>query len=112
MIRPSGILPGAPGVSVPTGFVLKEMEKYLRGRVPGEASGILREEFLRLGAAPESITRADSEFEAVRAALAWARPGDLLILPLHAERDRCLGYLDRLRSHGWTPGDAVPSNKP
>lgn len=92
----------------PDRIVLKEMEKYRRGRAPGEASGILCEEFLRLGAAPESITRADSEFEAVRVALAWARPGDLLILPLHAERDRCLGYLDRLRSHGWTPGDAVP----
>jgi len=92
----------------PDRIVLKEMEKYRRGRAPGEASGILCEEFLRLGAAPESITRADSEFEAVRVALAWARPGDLLILPLHAERDRSLGYLDRLRSHGWTPGDAVP----
>lgn len=92
----------------PDRIVLKEMEKYRRGRAPGEASGILCEEFLRLGAAPESITRADSEFEAVRVALAWARPGDLLILPLHADRDRCLGYLDRLRSHGWTPGDAVP----
>jgi UDP-N-acetylmuramyl tripeptide synthase len=92
----------------PDRIVLKEMEKYRRGRAPGEASGILCEEFLRLGAPAESITRADSEFEAVRAALAWARPGDLLILPLHAERDRCLGYLDRLRSGGWTPGDAVP----
>lgn len=92
----------------PDRIVLKEMEKYRRGRAPGEASGILCEEFLRLGAAPESITRADSEFEAVRVALAWARPGDLLILPLHADRDRCLGYLDRLRSRGWTPGDAVP----
>ena len=92
----------------PDRIVLKEMEKYRRGRAPGEASGILCQEFLRLGAAPESITRADSEFEAVRAALAWARPGDLLILPLHADRDRCLGYLDRLRSQGWTPSDAVP----
>jgi UDP-N-acetylmuramyl tripeptide synthase len=92
----------------PDRIVLKEMEKYRRGRAPGEASGILCEEFLRLGAAPQSITRADSEFEAVRAALAWARPGDLLILTIHAERDRCLGYLDRLQSHGWTPGDAVP----
>ncbi len=62
------------------------------------------EEFLRLGAASESITGTDSEFEAVRAALAWARPGDLLILPLHAERDRCLAFLDRLAERRLDPG--------
>jgi UDP-N-acetylmuramyl tripeptide synthase len=93
----------------PDRIVLKEMQKFLRGRAVGEASGILRQEFLRLGAAPESITGADSEFEAVRAALEWARPGDLLILPLHAERDRCLAFLDRLRSD-WTPGNPVPEH--
>jgi UDP-N-acetylmuramyl tripeptide synthase len=93
----------------PNRIVLKEMEKYLRGRVTGEASGILRDEFLRLGAAPESMDHADSEFEAVRAALAWAQTGDMLLLPLHSERDKVLGFLDRLRNLGWKPGEDVPT---
>jgi len=93
----------------PDRIVLKEMEIYLRGRQPGEATGMIREEFLRLGAAPESMTHADSEYAAVLDALAWARPGDLLLLPLHAERERTLGLLDRLQREGWTPERPVPA---
>ena len=93
----------------PDRIVLKEMEIYLRGRAPGESAGLIREEFLRLGAAPESMTHADSEYAAVLEALEWARPGDLLLLPLHAERERVLGLLDRLQREGWTPQRPVPA---
>jgi len=93
----------------PDRIVLKEMEVYLRGRAPGESAGLIREEFLRLGAAPESMTHADSEYAAVLEALEWARPGDLLLLPLHAERERVLGLLDRLQREGWTPERPVPA---
>jgi len=92
----------------PDRIVLKEMEIYLRGRAPGESAELIREEFLRLGAAPESMTHADSEYAAVLEALAWARPGDLLLLPLHAERERVLGLLDRLQREGWAPERPVP----
>jgi len=34
-------------------------------------------------------------------ALAWAQPGDLLLLPLHSERERCLMLLDRLQGLGF-----------
>lgn len=94
----------------PDRIVLKEMEKYLRGRVTGEASGILRDEFIRLGASPDSIDHADSEFEAVRAALTWAQTGDMLLVPLHSERDKVLAFLDRLRNLGWKPGESVPAD--
>ena len=93
----------------PDRIVLKEMEIYLRGRAPGESAGLIREEFLRLGASPESMTHADSEYAAVLEALEWARPGDLLLLPLHAERERVLGLLDRLQREGWTPERPVPA---
>jgi hypothetical protein len=33
--------------------------------------------------------------------------GDLLLLPLHAERERGLELLERLRRDGWRPGDEV-----
>ena len=91
----------------PDRIVLKEMEKYRRGRAPDETSGILRTEFLRLGANPETVVHAASEYEAVRQALAWAQPGDLLLLPLHAERERSLGLLNRLQAGGWKPGDGL-----
>jgi UDP-N-acetylmuramyl tripeptide synthase len=94
----------------PSRIVLKEMEKYRRGRAVGEASGILRAEFLRLGAAPDSIEHADTEFAAVRAALSWARSGDLLLLPLHAERARVLAFLDQLQAEGWKPGVELPES--
>jgi hypothetical protein len=43
----------------------------------------------------------------VLAALAWARPEDLLVLPVHSERERVLALLDRLEREGWAPGAPV-----
>ena len=93
----------------PDRIVLKEMEVYLRGRHLGEASDVLEAEFRRLGAPATSIARAQSEYEAVRAALEWAQDGDLLFLPTHAERERVLGLLDGLALAGWRAGDPVPA---
>ena len=87
----------------PDRIILKEMEKYRRGREMGEIPGIMRSEFLRLGAHPATITQADSEYAAVMAALDWARAGDLLLLPIHSERDRVLDLLEEKRKAGWVP---------
>ena len=84
------------------------MAHYLRGRQPGEISDLLAQELRRLGAPPDAIQREESEFAAVRSALAWARPGDLLLLPTHAERGRVLGLLERLIQSGWRPGTPLP----
>ncbi|HJQ99714.1 MAG TPA: Mur ligase family protein [Candidatus Polarisedimenticolaceae bacterium] len=66
--------------------VLKEMTAYLRGRAPGEIPRILEDELRLQGASPEQIVHASSEVEAVTRALAWARDGDLLVLPTHSDR--------------------------
>ncbi len=95
----------------PDRIVLKEMEHYRRGRPPGEISDVMAQEFLRLGAPGTSIVRMDSELEAVREALRWARRGDLLLLPTHAERSRVLGLLDLLEQRQWQPGDALPEKE-
>lgn len=87
----------------PDRIILKEMEKYRRGRELGEIPAVMRNEFLRLGAHPATITEADSEYAAVIAALEWARAGDLLLLPLHSERDQVLALLEQKRAEGWTP---------
>ncbi len=92
----------------PDRVLLKEMEKYLRGRRSGEASDLLAAELRALGAEEAQLERHPSESAAVRAALAWARPGDLLVLPSHAERGRVLGLLDRLTAEHWLPGRPLP----
>ena len=90
----------------PDRVILKEMERYLRGRQPGEATGIIRDEFLRLGAAPSIFSHAESEFEAVQAAIAEAQPGDLVLLPIHAEREKVLALMEELARK--RPGPSAP----
>jgi UDP-N-acetylmuramyl tripeptide synthase len=77
----------------PDHFVVKEVERLLRGREPGEISDLIVDELALLGASPETITRTDSEVEAVRWALEWAEPGDLLLLLVHDDRAAVLDAL-------------------
>jgi cyanophycin synthetase len=79
----------------PDRVVLKEMERYLRGRAPGEVSAIMADELARLGVPAESVSRPGSELDAVREALAWGRPGDLLVLTVHQDRGRVLEMVGR-----------------
>jgi UDP-N-acetylmuramyl tripeptide synthase len=64
--------------------VVKENETQLRGRAPGEIPRIIRAELLRLGLPESAVPVEDSELDAVRVALDWARPGDVLALPVHS----------------------------
>jgi cyanophycin synthetase len=68
--------------------VIKENETQLRGRAPGEVPRILHAALRRLGFAEPQLPIADSEIEAARQALAWARPGDVLALPVHSAQAR------------------------
>jgi UDP-N-acetylmuramyl tripeptide synthase len=68
--------------------VVKEDEEYLRGRAPGEIPRIIRAELKRLGFPDSALPVANSEVEAARYALAWARPGDVLALPVHSSSAR------------------------
>jgi UDP-N-acetylmuramyl tripeptide synthase len=77
----------------PDRILLKELPAMLRGRTPGEVPALLEAELLRLGAPAESLERAGPEIEAVESALAWARPGDLLVLLVHTDRDAVLARL-------------------
>ena len=77
-------------------IVVKENETQLRGRTPGEIPGILRAELLRLGVPGSALPMSASEYEAARFALDWARPGDVLALPLHGSgaRDAVVALLE------------------
>ncbi len=92
----------------PDMVVAKEMDRYLRGRAPGEVPGVLADEFRRLGLPPDRVVCGGVELPAVRTALTWGRPGDLLILALHQDRDSVMGLLRRLRETGWTAGEPLP----
>jgi cyanophycin synthetase len=92
----------------PDHVVVKDMEAYLRGRAPGEVPALLADEFTRLGIREESLSRAGEEIAAVRRALEWARPGDLLVLAVHQDRRAVLDLLDRLQAVRWQAGDPLP----
>lgn len=85
-------------------MIIKEMVTMLRGRAPGEIPAVLASGLIDAGAPAERISVVPSEFEAVREALHWARPGDLLVLPVHVERKRVESLLARLQAEGWHPG--------
>ena len=88
-------------------IVLKEMMEYARGRESGEVVGILKDELTRQGVPEDHICTAAGELGAVRKALTWSRPGDLLLLLAHADRDGVLALVGGLAERGWRPGEEL-----
>jgi len=74
---------------------VSELEKYHRGRGHGEVYAVIRDELIRCGARPDQVEHREREIESLDAALAWARPGDLVIM-LALERSADIG--ERLRT--------------
>lgn len=98
----------------PDRIVLKDLPGYLRGRADGEVPAILRDELLRRGVAATRIAVQLDEWLAVLDLLAWARPGDALVLPVHGKqnRPRVSALLAQLVHSGWRAGDALPATAP
>jgi cyanophycin synthetase len=69
-------------------IVVKEDELHLRGRAPEEIPRIIRAELKRLGFSDAAVPVVSSEAAAARYALDWARPGDVLALPVHSSSAR------------------------
>jgi UDP-N-acetylmuramyl tripeptide synthase len=88
----------------PDRIVIKEMQKYLRGRAPGEVPALIENELLRLGYPPQAISHAGSEAEALEQAVTWGQPGDVLLMFSHADRSGSLARLAAARDAGWRPG--------
>jgi hypothetical protein len=82
----------------PGHIVLKDLDGYLRGRAPGVVPALLREELLAAGAPLDQLDSSTDETDAARRLLAWGRPGDLLVMPVHAlaARERARGLI-----RGW-----------
>jgi cyanophycin synthetase len=78
-------------------IIIKRLEKYSRGRAPGEAAALLREEFLRHGYRPRELGTSRTETAALRNALRWAQAGDLVVYLAHEDRDGITAMLERLQ---------------
>ncbi len=68
--------------------VIKEIENYLRGRAPGETPALIQSALRRAGVSDGSIERCPTEMAAVHRVLEWARPGDVLVMPVHDRKAR------------------------
>lgn len=98
----------------PDYVVVKELAGYLRGRSGGEVPALLRAALARAGLSGDRVADADGEDQAVRMALAWSRPGDVLVLPLHSPdgRAQALALIELLRRKGWQAGQPLPGGTP
>lgn len=91
----------------PDHVIVKELVRYLRGRAPGEVPELICRELAAVGR-DVRVSRIDGETAAVRAALEWAAPNDVLVFPIQVERDRVTDLLAHLEETGWSTGDPVP----
>jgi len=60
--------------------IISELEQYRRGRKPGEIFGIIRDELVSCGAQSDHVRYFEKEADSFAAALAWAEPGDLVVI--------------------------------
>ena len=66
---------------------LREVVGYERGRESGEVTEMMRAKLESLGQPSEALTVHEDEVASIRAALHWARPGDLVAHLVHLQRD-------------------------
>lgn len=89
---------------------LKDIGGYERGRDAGEIPAIMRAQLLSDGIPADAVTICLDETAAARAALAWARGEDMVVLPVHEMevRTHLSHLLDQMQAQGWTPGSTLP----
>lgn len=88
----------------PDCVIVKELVSDLRGRAPREVPALIEAGLLAGGIDAGAVVHAPDEPAAVERALAWAQPGDLLLLICHTHRAVILDKLQRLEREGWQPG--------
>jgi UDP-N-acetylmuramyl tripeptide synthase len=80
----------------PDRVIVRDLEHYLRGRSPGEVPALLAATLHALGVPADAVESADGEVEVLRRGLAWARPGDVVAILVHVDRDEVLAALREL----------------
>jgi UDP-N-acetylmuramyl tripeptide synthase len=74
--------------AAPERVVLKDLPDFLRGRAPAEVPALLEAELREAGIDSARVHTELSEIEAARSLLDWARPGDVVVLPVHGREAR------------------------
>ena len=82
--------------SRPSKLYLRSMKDYLRGRDEGEVPRLFREAFSEIGVRPDIVTEVFDELDALKQAMSWAEPGDLILHLVHLEREPIEAYLSDL----------------
>ena len=93
----------------PDRVIISELAKYARGRSHGEVFAILRDELLRCGCRHEEILHVETETEALDQALAWAQPGDLLVMLVLGEGPAIRARLSQLDRESTSISPTAPS---
>ena len=86
----------------PTEVRLRDLEHYLRGRQLGEVPALMRETLTALGTPTAVIRDVATEMAVLHEGLAWARPGDVIAILDHVERDEIQAELGRLGAVPYT----------
>jgi cyanophycin synthetase len=91
--------------------VVKDIDGFLRGRAEGEVAQVIRDELLKRGMSETALPVRLREADAAREALAWARTGDVLVLPVHSldAKAEVAALLEALQANGWHPGEPLPA---
>lgn len=72
---------------------IKRMDNHARGRPIGEVANIMRDAYLDSGYRKSVMSQPCTEIDAVKAALRWAKTGDLIVLLSHEKRDQTQAFL-------------------
>jgi cyanophycin synthetase len=75
--------------------LIKRMDGHARGRAQGEVAALLRGAFREQGYAARALGLVATELDAARAALRWARPGDLVVFLSHEKREATRAFFER-----------------
>ena len=67
----------------PDRVLVKELPLMLRGRAPGEVPALLQRLLVQAGLPAPAVAVLADETQAALALLAWAQPGDVVVLPVH-----------------------------
>lgn len=81
------------GTEAPERLLLKDMDKYRRGRAEGEIPRLMAEGAIAAGLDAARIEYCGSDPDAAQRALDWLQPGDLAVLFVHSEADKVFAML-------------------
>jgi UDP-N-acetylmuramyl tripeptide synthase len=94
--RPDADIAALARTALPLGadrFLVADLPDYLRGRTPGEVPALLASALVASGVDAGAVEAFADPAAAARAALAWAEPGDVLLLIALSHRDEIAALL-------------------